>query len=69
MIDYRLLELLLKHQAYGRASLRYTEEGTEEGDRMCKLYDDLMHEIEVEVSEELGLELDSYGTVYQKEGA
>ena len=64
MKGYRLLELLLKHQAFGRASLRYTEEGTEKGDRMCNLYDDLIHEIEGEILEELRLELDSYGTVY-----
>jgi len=64
MKGYRLLELLLKHQAFGRASLRYTEEGTEKGDRMCNLYDDLMHEIEGEIIEELGLELDSDGNIY-----
>tara|TARA_Y100001963_G_C6538648_1_gene334458 strand:+ start:79 stop:417 length:339 start_codon:yes stop_codon:yes gene_type:complete len=61
MEDYRLLELLLKHQAYGKFSISH-QAHTPTRD----FYDDLMHEIEVEVSEKLGLELDSYGTVYRE---
>ena len=66
MEDYRLLELLQVHQLLGRVSLRSTEEGTVIGDFRCNLYDDMMHEIEAEISKELGLELDSYGTVNRK---
>tara|TARA_R100000781_G_scaffold83709_2_gene51536 strand:- start:4038 stop:4439 length:402 start_codon:yes stop_codon:yes gene_type:complete len=59
MKGYKLLELLLKHQAYGRFSISWqTHIPTRD------FYDDLMHEIEGEIIEELGLELDSYGNIY-----
>ena len=59
MKGYKLLELLLKHQAYGRFSISWqTHIPTRD------FYDDLMHEIEGEIIEELGLELDSDGNIY-----
>tara|TARA_B100001123_G_scaffold339833_1_gene384978 strand:+ start:79 stop:423 length:345 start_codon:yes stop_codon:yes gene_type:complete len=57
MDHYRLLELLLKHQAYGKISCHHSQVPE-------NFFDDLMIEIEDEIIEELGLDLDSNGTIY-----
>jgi hypothetical protein len=63
MKNYKLLELLLKHRALGESAIYYTEQNNEQESVKA---DETMQEIESVIMTELGLELDSYGDVYQE---
>ena len=63
MENYKLLELLLQHRELGQQSLYYAEQNNfQESDKA----DDKMQEIESKIMEDLGLELDSDGSIYQE---
>jgi hypothetical protein len=58
MKAHKLIKLLKKHKKYIQLSINHNE--------FDNKYDDLALEIEDEISNEFGLELDSFGNIYRE---